>query len=110
MTDWLRRLKDWWWLLGVVVGVIVVWGNLPQRVTASEQKISDLQAWAQETQGYTKALQEQNALARQQQAAPLPWTFLREDGDYQVFRDPAGVAYCCDGTVCQLLVGKRCGR
>jgi len=43
-------------------------------------------------------------------AAPRPWTFLREEGDWQVFRDPDGLLQCCDGTTCVPKPTKgRCG-
>lgn len=43
------------------------------------------------------------------QAAPQPWTFLREEGDYQIFLNPEDqLPYCCNGTTCVPLKKKHC--
>ena len=47
------------------------------------------------------------------QAAPIPepWEFIKEDGDWQVFRAPEGDLQCCDGTQCVPLTKKgKCPR
>lgn len=92
LADVAKTAKDWWWVVGLLVGAILFWGNLPTRVekieagqVAQEGEIDDLKGWAKELQGYTRAQQEMN---QQQQAPkpmrnlPLPVRGLREwDGE-----------------------------
>lgn len=109
MTDWLARLKAWWWLLAVgvaVSGFITFLATAPKRLEAVEQKNAQQDSSLDKLTAINDTWQK---IYQQQQTPPVPWTFLREDGDWQVFRDPAGVVQCCDGTVCRPLVGKRCG-
>ena len=72
-----------WWPVGVlVVGVIALWGSLPQRVAKAEDQIKDLEGWAAAIQGYTRAIQEQ----QQQQYpmnAPAPQAQWLYDKDQQ---------------------------
>ena len=94
---WLTALPNLWKIGGTVVAIAVVIGlyaGMPSRMAKAEEQIDDLKGWAREVQGYTRAMQEQ------QQAPPQPWDFIRQEGDWQVFRDPDGQLQCCDGTQC----------
>lgn len=87
----IAMLKDWWWLIGLVVSGIILWGNLPQRMAKAEQQIDDLKGWAKEVQGYTRAtheLQQQQQMHRQ----PAPTTSVLRGLEQQ---DSAGVWWCC---------------
>lgn len=83
-----------------MVGAIIVWGNLPQRMTKAEEQLDDLKSWTKEMMGYTRAQQEWNQQQQQQQASPQPWVFLRQERDLQIFRDPDNIIKCCDGVTC----------
>ena len=55
------------------------------------------------TEALNKVVTQQQQMQQQQapnQAVPQPWTFLREEGDWQVFEDPNGVVTCCNGSAC----------
>ena len=71
-----KVLKDWWWLIGLLVGAIILWGNLPKRVDKLEagqaeqaEDIVDLKGIAKSLEGYTKAMSE---MQQRQQPANSP--------------------------------------
>ena len=103
-----KLLKDWWWVVGLIVGAIVVWGNLPQRVAKAEEAIQDLKGWAQEVQGYTRAVQEQrqatttdekvaeaiNAYVQQQAQQQLPMNAPAPEAQWFTEEDAQGCWEC----------------
>lgn len=44
--------------------------------------------------------QVQQQVPNQVPSIPDPWEFIKEEGDWQVFRNPDGKLMCCDGTTC----------
>lgn len=69
-----------WWPVGVlVVGVIALWGSLPQRVAKAEEQIDDLKAWTKEMQGYTRAVEEQRQQYPMEPPAPeAQWLYDKD--------------------------------
>ena len=111
--------------LGTVAINYATYAAMPEKVKQAEQKnveqdqtnavqdnsIDDLKGWAKQIQGYTQAMQQQQHAPNQAAPIPQPWTFLREEGEYQVFKDPGGETRCCDGTTCEPLTKKgKCPR
>ena len=109
--------------LGTVAINYATYAAMPEKVKQAEQKnveqdqtnavqdnsIDDLKGWAKQIQGYTQAMQQQQLAPNQ--AAPQPWTFLREEGEIQIFLDPTGRTKCCNGTECwDWLEKKKCRR
>ena len=105
-----NNLKDWWWLYSVVGGVlcsaILIWGSLPARIAKAESKVEKIEEQNHEQYRILDRLTyvaEQNQQIQTRQMAeppPVPWIFLKQDGDWQVFRDPDGKTQCCNGTTC----------
>jgi len=90
----ISKLKDWWWLGAILVGAIVVWGNLPQRVTSAEQDIDDLKGWAKEMQGYTRAIQQTQQVLPTRPTKPMKTLELPEI----ISEWEDGVEWCCNYT------------
>lgn len=96
MPKWLQHAKDWWWAISLAVGAIIVWGTLPVRVAKVEagqerqaEKVSDLELWAKELQGYTRAQQQLQVQQYSNQAYHPDVQGLREwDDTEQCF-------WCC---------------
>lgn len=58
------------------------------------------QEYLTEQRAYTKALNQVVTQQAANQAAPVPWEFIKDDGAWQVFRNPDNVLMCCNGTIC----------
>ena len=91
-------------IAAMLVAVIVFLATLNPRLSASEKKITELE---KATISNTALQESTNRLLSQmvQQMAPAQptvpaWDFLREEGEWNVFRDPTGGLQCCDGTRC----------
>ena len=76
---WLAVLKDYWGIGLALVGALILWGSLPERVKkveagqASQQEdIVDLKGVAGKLDGYIAAQQQMNQLLMKQQQATLP--------------------------------------
>ena len=98
-------LKNWKPLVGLgamLIGAIVFLATLNPRLSASEKKITELEKAAISNAAATALTSQLLSQLVQQQAPPpvLPWTFIKQEGDWQVFRDPDGLLQCCNGTVC----------
>ena len=89
LTDRVKLLKDWWWLVVIAFTVIGFCAMLPARLNAVEKEVDDLKGWAKELQGYTRAMQ-QNAPQRKDEPIRLPaqpWRDYTKEGE----------EYCTDG-------------
>ena len=91
--------------LGVLgTGIVKLSGylTLPDRVEAGEQKNEQQDSAIDKLTAINETWQQiyQQQTANQAAPMPAPWTFLREERDWQVFRDPEGTEQCCDGTRC----------
>ena len=91
MMKWLAVLKDYWGIGLALVGVLILWGSLPERVkrveagqAKQEEKVSEVREWIKETQGLLKGQAILNERMAQQtaNAPPRPtwrWTEWDED-------------------------------
>ena len=111
VLDWVNK---YWKSATAVCAFIILVGTLPGRVANAEKKNEQQDQLMQAQQEalielktindtWQKIYQQQ----QQQQAPPQPWTFLRQEGDIQIFRDPDDVIQCCDGTTCWAWTPKR---
>lgn len=93
--------------LGTVAVNYASFAALPERTTKVEEhnevqdeELDDLKGWAKQIQGYTQAMQQQQMMPNQAAPVPEPWEFIKEEGEWQIFKDPDGILQCCDGTQC----------
>ena len=96
-------LRYWQPLLALGAGgiaLIVFLSTLNPRLSAQEKQNELQDAAIIELKKSNEIWQNIYVGQQAQQAPPQPWTFLKEEGEFQVFRDPDGVTQCCDGTTC----------
>ena|SRR3990167_711667 len=105
MNLWIERAQKYWWVIGVVVGFILVWGNLPNQMARAEKKIEkvdaevdDLKGWAKEVTGYTRAMQQMQQQQMQQQSMNQPAP-TRPASTLEWWQDHQGTWWYCDHAV-----------
>lgn len=75
MEALIRKLKDWWWLGAGGLGFIVLWGNLPVRVSkveagqeAQQEQLTELREISGKLDGYIASQQQMNKLLAERSA------------------------------------------
>jgi hypothetical protein len=115
-----KKAPPFWQLPAIVAASVTALGVLgtgtvklakfltvTDRVDAAEAKnleqddsIKNLSYIAGQNQQILDRVTQQQA-PNQTAPVPEPWEFIKQEGDFQIFRDPEGVLRCCNGTTCE---------